>query len=86
MSPPTTLTGIESSPGQMVGNGLPNIKLNSGILGSFDAYWDETTGSLIPYDRVLDQYAMKFGFWAFFGGLCLCFAVIILGLIGGVIT
>ena len=86
MSPPTTLTGIESSPSQMVPDGLPNIKLNSGILGSFDAYWDETTGSPMPSDRALDQYAKKLGFWAFFGGICLCFAIIILGLIGGVIT
>ncbi len=66
MSPLTTLTGIESSPSQMVRDGLPNINLDYGKLGN--------------------DYARQFGIWLFVGGLCLCFAVIILGLIGGVIT
>jgi len=38
MSPPTTLTAAESSPSQMVGDGLPNINLDYGKLGSFDAH------------------------------------------------
>ena len=66
MSPPTTLTGVEYSPSQMVRDGLPNINLDYGKLGN--------------------DYAKQLGVWLFVGGLCLGFAVIILGLLGGVIT
>jgi len=66
MSPPATLTAAESSPSQMVHNGLPNINLDYGKLGN--------------------DYAKQFGVWLFVGGLCLGFAVIVLGLLGGIIT
>ena len=62
MSPPTTLTVVESSPSQIAHDGLPNINLDSG--------------------KQRNQFAIQNGIWLFIGGLCLCFAVIILALVG----
>jgi len=82
MSPPTTLTGIESSPSQMVPDGLPNINLESRKLQGHH-YWDITTGSSLPSDAdALDQFAKVFGIWAIISGISIGFAIIILALIG----
>jgi len=62
MSPPATLTAAESSPSQMVHNGLPNINLDSG--------------------KQRNQFAIQNGIWLFIGGLCVCFGIIVLTLVG----
>jgi len=62
MSPPATLTGVESSHSQMVRDGLPNINLDSG--------------------KQRNQFAIQNGIWLFIGGLCVCFGIIVLTLVG----